>query len=64
MRPTPEKTAWIIGRSQRLRGCGLHQANVECARRFGVERRDLLDECERGWRYEDELRLPLEDRRK
>lgn len=56
MRPTPEKQAWITGRSYRLRGKTVHEANISVARRFGVDRRDLLDECERGWHYEDELR--------
>ncbi len=61
MRSAEMDIAWKVGRNARIRGLDLKAANVECARRFGwLERddfdNDLLDECENGWRHEDDLR--------
>jgi len=56
--------AWRLGRNARVQGLDIKQANVELARRLGWTSRrpfyvddDLLDECERGWHHEDELRF-------
>ena len=61
MRSAELNRAWKIGRNARIRGLDVKAANVELARQFRWEERndfdnDLLDECERGWYAEDELR--------
>jgi hypothetical protein len=52
--------AWRLGRNARIRGLDIKAANVSLAQRLGWQQRNdfddvLLDECERGWHYEDEL---------
>jgi hypothetical protein len=60
-RGTDLKRAWTIGRGARLRGLDVKAANVNLAHQLGWQNRAdfddaLLDECERGWRHEDDLR--------
>jgi hypothetical protein len=62
MRAEEMARAWKIGRNARIRGLDIKQANVELARQLGWRARndfddELLDECERGWQHEDELRF-------
>jgi hypothetical protein len=54
--------AWKFGRNARIRGLDIKATNVELARQFGWRTAKdfdnaLLDECERGWNHEDELRF-------
>lgn len=62
MRSADLDRAWRIGRNARVRGLDVKAANVELARQLGWQKRNefddvLLDECERGWHHEDELRF-------
>jgi hypothetical protein len=61
MRSAELDRAWRIGRNARVRGLDVKAANVDLARQLGWQVRNdfddaLLDECERGWHHEDELR--------
>ena len=63
-RGTALKRAWTIGRGARLRGLDIKAANVRLAHLLGWRNRSdfddvLLDECERGWRHEDEIMSPV-----
>jgi len=58
--------AWRTGRNARVQGLDIKQANVRLAQRLGWQTRNdfddtLLDECERGWQHEDELRSRGDD---
>ena len=55
--------AYQVGRLARIEGLSIKDANVRLAYKLGWVRREqfndeLLDECERGWNAEDELRNP------
>ena len=62
-RTSRQDLAWHIGRQARIEKLELHDANVRLAYTLGWIRReqfenDLLDQCELGWRTQDELMNP------
>jgi len=55
--------AYQIGRNARQRGFDIKTTNVLLANKLGWTKReqfddDLLDQCEHGWRVQDELMDP------
>ena len=62
-RSTAHDYAYRVGRQARIEHLTIKDANVRLAYKLNWIRRDqfddaLLDECERGWYAEDELRNP------
>jgi len=65
-RTAAQDRAYQVGRNARQRGLDLHSTNVELARKLGWRTRAdfndaLLDQCEHGWRVQDELMDPRDE---
>jgi hypothetical protein len=49
--PKDELDAWVMGRGAANRGLTIHEAQVECARKYGIIDR-ILDANSEGWHSE------------